>query len=314
MIEVPDYDKMSELENKLFENYDIPDDALRIVCDLMSLKEKEGRYLGNMFPEERKPVDAAYVIDRLDCIIDTAQKLTPGNVAHHRAEIIGLATNLQERVKEDIQEEEVSFSKLDIKPTKFLTILVNTEKELLDAVNKYDRVYITKKDVFLKYKDKHLNIYYSGRRNLLSIEKETRNLIHENSYPISNLDIADYTFNAFNIYTVYYLHKIGYKCVTLSVELENFEIEQLINNFKNKFGFLPNIELFALGRVELMIIKGDILKESSDVELVDSKNRKFKVYYDGMYTHIYDSTIFDKLEFYKHNFKNVNLRVDKTFM
>jgi hypothetical protein len=40
MIEVPDYDKMSELENKLFENYDIPDDALRIVCDLMSLKEK----------------------------------------------------------------------------------------------------------------------------------------------------------------------------------------------------------------------------------------------------------------------------------
>ena len=105
MIEVPDYDKMSELENKLFENYDIPDDALRIVCDLMSLKEKEGRYLGNMFPEERKPVDAAYVIDRLDCIIDTAQKLTPGNVAYHRAEIIGLATNLQERVKEDIQEE-----------------------------------------------------------------------------------------------------------------------------------------------------------------------------------------------------------------
>ncbi len=32
MIEVPDYDKMSELENKLFENYDISDDALRIVC------------------------------------------------------------------------------------------------------------------------------------------------------------------------------------------------------------------------------------------------------------------------------------------
>ena len=53
MIEVPDYDKMSELENKLFENYDIPDDALRIVCDLMFLKEKEGRYLGNMFPEGR---------------------------------------------------------------------------------------------------------------------------------------------------------------------------------------------------------------------------------------------------------------------
>ncbi len=59
----------------------------------MSLKEKEGRYLGNMFPEKRKPVDAAYVIDKLDCIIDTAQKLTPGNVAHHRAQTIRNASS-----------------------------------------------------------------------------------------------------------------------------------------------------------------------------------------------------------------------------
>ena len=63
-----------------------------------------------------------------------------------------------------------------------------------------------------------------------------------------------------------------------------------------------------------MIIKGDIFKENKDVELVDSKNRRFKIYYDGVYTHIYDATIFDRLEFYKNNFKNVNLRVDKTFM
>lgn len=260
-----------------------------------------------------KTGETPYLVTDINLEIDDNIFIPIKELNEMRRNVLDHLTELRCKV-EDIQEKEVSFPKLDIKPTKFLTILVNTEKELLDAVNKYDRVYITKKDVFLKYKDKHLNIYYSGRRNLLSIEKETRNLIHENSYPISNLDIADYTFNAFNIYTVYYLHKIGYKCVTLSVELENFEIEQLINNFKNKFGFLPNIELFALGRVELMIIKGDILKESSDVELVDSKNRKFKVYYDGMYTHIYDSTIFDKLEFYKHNFKNVNLRVDKTFM
>ena len=215
---------------------------------------------------------------------------------------------------DSIIEKDIEFPKLDIKPTSFLTILVNSEEELLDSVNKYDRIYITKKDIFLKYKDKYMNIYYSGRRNLLEIEKEDRCLIHENSYPKSSSDVADYTLNAFNIYTVYYLHKLGYKCVTLSVELENNEIEELIKNFKNKFGFSPNIELFSKGRVELMIIKGDIFKENKDVELVDSKNRRFKIHYDGVYAHIYDATIFDKLEFYKHNFKNVNLRIDKTFM
>lgn len=229
-----------------------------------------------------------------------------------RRSVLDHLTELRCKV-EDIQEEEVSFSKLDIKPTKFLTILVNTEKELLDAVNKYDRVYITKKDIFHKYKDKYKNIYYSGRRNLLEIEKESRNLTHEISYPTED-DICDYTCNAFNIYTVYYLHKLGYKCVTLSVELESYEIEELLINFKNRFGFDPNIELFSYGRVELMIIKGDIFKENNNVELVDSKNRRFKILYEDGYTHIYDSTIFDRLEFYKYNFKNVNLRIDKTFM
>ena len=56
MIEVPDYDKMSELESKLIEDYNLPDDAYRIVCDLMTLKEKEGRYWGNLFPEEKEIV------------------------------------------------------------------------------------------------------------------------------------------------------------------------------------------------------------------------------------------------------------------
>ena len=66
MLEAPDYNKMSELENDLFEKYNLSDDALRCVFDLMSMKEKEGRYYGNICPEERKPVDAQYVIDHLE--------------------------------------------------------------------------------------------------------------------------------------------------------------------------------------------------------------------------------------------------------
>ena len=104
MIEVPDYDKMSELESKLFDEYNLSDDAYRIVCDLMTLKEKEGRYWGNLFPEERKPVDAAYVISILDSIIDKTQTLTSGNVSHHRAAILMIATSLKNKIKESINE------------------------------------------------------------------------------------------------------------------------------------------------------------------------------------------------------------------
>lgn len=260
-----------------------------------------------------KTGETPYLVTDINLEIDEDIFIPIKGLNEMRRCVLDKLTELRCKV-DSIIEKDIEFPKLDIKPTSFLTILVNSEEELLDSVNKYDRIYITKKDIFLKYKDKYMNIYYSGRRNLLEIEKEDRCLIHENSYPKSSSDVADYTLNAFNIYTVYYLHKLGYKCVTLSVELENNEIEELIKNFKNKFGFSPNIELFSKGRVELMIIKGDIFKENKDVELVDSKNRRFKIYYDGIYTHIYDATIFDKLEFYKHNFKNVNLRIDKTFM
>ena len=260
-----------------------------------------------------KTGETPYLVTDINLEIDEDIFIPIKELNEMRRCVLDKLTELRCKV-DSIIEKDIEFPKLDIKPTSFLTILVNSEEELLDSVNKYDRIYITKKDIFLKYKDKYMNIYYSGRRNLLEIEKEDRCLIHENSYPKSSSDVADYTLNAFNIYTVYYLHKLGYKCVTLSVELESTEIEELIKNFKNKFGFSANIELFSKGRVELMIIKGDIFKENKDVELIDSKNRRFKIYYDGVYTHIYDATIFDKLEFYKHNFKNVNLRIDKTFM
>ena len=101
MLEVPDYDKISELEVELCEQHNLSDDALRCVFDLMHLKEKEGRYLGNIFPEERKPVDANYVIDHLECIIQSAERLTSGNVAHQRPEIIHLASSLIKKLKED---------------------------------------------------------------------------------------------------------------------------------------------------------------------------------------------------------------------
>lgn len=102
MIEVPDYDKISALEVELCEKHNLSDDALRCVFDLMQLKEKEGRYYGNLYPEERKPVDATYVIDKLECIISVAERLTSGNIAHHRPEIICLANSLLKKLKEDV--------------------------------------------------------------------------------------------------------------------------------------------------------------------------------------------------------------------
>ena len=94
--------------------------------------------------------------------------------------------------------------------------------------------------------------------------------------------------NVFNIYTAYYLKKIGINRVCLSVELSEDELEEFINLYNKKFG-KSNFDILVYGRVENMIIKGNILNIESDYNnysLIDFKDRVFPVYYDGVNTHI----------------------------
>ena len=66
------------------------------------------------------------------------------------------------------------------------------------------------------------------------------------------------------------------------------ELIEFMNLYKEKFGNYE-FEILVYGRVENMIIKGNILNIDSgynNYSLVDFKNRKFPVYYDGINTHI----------------------------
>ncbi len=107
--------------------------------------------------------------------------------------------------------------------------------------------------------------------------------------PTTNV-IASYHLNVFNSYTAYYLYKLGYKAVTLSVELNNIELKELIESIRKRFGNIPLI-IKIKGYVEVMLIKGNILNIDKDTTytLVNVKNDKFKVYFDGRCTHINSS-------------------------
>lgn len=102
--------------------------------------------------------------------------------------------------------------------------------------------------------------------------------------------IASYHLNAFNSYTAYYLYKLGYKAITLSVELNNIELKGLIESIRKGFGNIPLI-IKTKGHVEVMLIKGNILNMDKDTPytLVNVKNDKFTTYFDGCCTHINSS-------------------------
>ena len=133
------------------------------------------------------------------------------------------------------------------------------------------------------YKEVERNPFYL--KDVLKDKSIVSNLFR----PTTNV-IASYHLNVFNSYTAYYLYKLGYKAITLSVELNSLELKVLIESIRKKYGNIP-IVIKTKGYVEVMIIKGNILNIDKDTPytLVNVKNDKFKVYFDGRCTHINSS-------------------------
>lgn len=168
------------------------------------------------------------------------------------------------------------------------TCYVFTEEQLKFAIdNNFERIYVKDKELFNKYKSDKL--YLVIDRCSYNYKDIPNNSFVSDYIDFSNKNIiGNYTLNVFNIYTAYYLRKLGLNVIPLSVELNEFELLSFIKLFKEKFGNCK-FEILKYGRVENMIIKGNILDLDNckySYKLEDFKNRLFPVYYDGINTHI----------------------------
>ena len=198
----------------------------------------------------------------------------------------------RENRKKDYIEKEVSFEKINTveKCVGKSCFIYNIDQFNICNSLGFDRIYINNKELYESLKDKYKNVYYVVPRCSFDV----KNKLLENSlvsdYGIYNEYnvVGNYTLNVTNIYTAYYLRKIGFDKTTLSVELTDNEIEEFIRLYNDKFGN-GCFEVLVYGRVENMIIKGNILNiDTNDYNyyLEDAKKRSFPVYYDGVNTHI----------------------------
>ena len=225
-------------------------------------------------------------------------------------ELNELRRALIEKLIEKRENKEISFQKNIVnfkevpRHEKFgITALVKTEEQLNKCLDKkISRIYVTNKSLYDKYKN-ITNVYLKlprCSRNPKKFEVENNLISDYYEYQKDKNYIADYTMNVSNIYTIYYLSKYNLSYITPSVELTESELKNMIRKYNDKFKALPNIEIFAYGKVENMLIKGNILQldNYSDVKLIDFKNRKFPVFYDGESTHIlnYENKVIEDKE------------------
>ena len=193
--------------------------------------------------------------------------------------------------KRNIKRNKVIFNKLDINSNNnYLVCSINNEKQLLTCLKlDFKRIYINDLDLYNKYKDNE-KIYYMLDRNQFNIESNlVKNSLISEYLDFNNKNlIGNYSLNVYNIYTAYYLLLNGLKTIPVSVELNSDEIKNLYNNFIDKFRFFPPLEILVYGRVENMIIKGNILNldKNYNYDLIDKRKRCFKVYYKNNLTHI----------------------------
>ena len=154
------------------------------------------------------------------------------------------------------------------------------------------------------------NVYFGVKRCSFDLKQtlKEKNLLSDYGMFSTNV-YGNYPLNVTNIYTAYYLQKIGYLGITLSVELTDYEIKQFFYLYQTVFHNSFPFEVFSYGRVENMIIKGNILSlKKGNYYLEDDKKRCFPVYYDGTLTHILNYEIWDRNESYDYN--NIYYRLD----
>ena len=197
----------------------------------------------------------------------------------------------RENGKINYLKKEVSFSK-ELQDVAFIPIscYVATKEQLEVCLKrKIDRIYTPNLSLYDEYQNEE-NIYYAlPRCSFLPLENlKEKNLVSDYAFYSNHNIVGNYPLNITNIYTAYYLQKIGFSSLSLSVELSEEECLSFLEEYEKKIGRF-SFEILGYGRVENMIIKGNILnleKNKKDYQLIDSNEKKFPVYYDGKITHI----------------------------
>ena len=102
--------------------------------------------------------------------------------------------------------------------------------------------------------------------------------------------LADFSFNVTNSYSVAFLHSHNVKQVTLSYELTDTQIKNIIDAYHNRYHKHPNLELVVYGNLEAMISKYNINKKYnvSKSILLDRFKNKYPVIIKDNLMYIYD--------------------------
>jgi collagenase-like PrtC family protease len=197
-----------------------------------------------------------------------------------------------------------------------ISLLARNEEQIKCALdNHIDRIYVTDKFLYNKYKEETNRIYFRCYR-VKDNTNDRNTLCTELGSLYRNRTIGDYFLNVSNHATLDYLSKYS-ELLTLSTELELNEVKDIMQYYN----FNKNVELVIYNYPELMITKYCLLNKNINKNekchvcmdnykyyLMDRNNCKYRILTDFEIhlTHILNYQAIDKIEDIKA-YKNMGI-------
>ena len=253
------------------------------------------------------PISKENIIKQLTKTGNTVYKvgntrINIGNIFLSIKDINELRRNVLEKLnqkrlyKKDFIENDYYIELPNFSEEKYNAVLLNVEDDYFKYKDKYDLIY-TENQALLKYN----NVIYKMPRVINRYScYDKRVLIGELGSIIKYKEFdTDFSFNVVNSYSLAFLHNMGAKCVTLSYELNELQIENIIESYNKRYGKHPNTSVIVSSYPEAMICKFDLNKMFGVNKsfLVDEFNNKYKIESKSDFMRIYN---YQKKEYLNH--------------
>lgn len=191
-------------------------------------------------------------------------------------------------------------------------LLTSSLKQKNNTLEKYDEIILS--DDNMSINDN--NIRYKIPRIMEHLSDEPENILVGElgsvfKYCDGKHNVAtDFSLNVTNSYSVALLHSLGVSKVTLSMELNDYQIKKVIDNYHKRYKKHPNLELIISDIPEVMVLKYDpfngCYNSNKKYYLKDKFENKFPVVRRNNLTYIYHYSSISKKDIQKYYELGIN--------
>lgn len=169
-------------------------------------------------------------------------------------------------------------SKLNIMQEQHLFVKVRTEKQLTQAIALGIKEIIVEDKNFLFYQKDDIKI--SLMRPRINYQSKTLEYAGTNNLDFQgSKEISGPYLNIFNSYAVNLMHSQGFKIVSLSIELSQKEIQNLLDQYRLTYQENPNVMVMVYGHYDLMISKHCMINKALGLNQKGCRKCYEKQYY-----------------------------------